>query len=441
MTRLMISYSAKRKTVAKELKKRLGTVEGIKPKVDCVDLQAGDKWRADINLWLSACQSAVVLLCPDAVESPWVLYELSILAHRDLVEEDFCLILVCLGGLTHREIAARAEFEPCGLGELQVVHHFSSCELTYHELDSLTEDIVRQCRNLSVPAEILVGEAHGVVASVPHGRVVSARTKLRSEAQPDEDPWDFESPVALSVGAEHATRWRFAADFCAAPVDSANVYGALQELVKDGGVRLGDADKLVDVGMKATADARAVNVLDTVWRSKEMAAAVIAGTMGETAATMAAATETLRSTNTSRVHHHNGDLTGSTDDDYVSGVVEWLRGQIAPEEDLDEYLRYHSRRKHPLYIVLQASSGLSADFIERLADRTQPATVLVLASPHASPGSVATQLTKHDSSTYPIAGAHIGEDVWPRFVEQEAGWVEARYSLRADLARVRGATR
>ncbi len=46
-------------------------------------LDAGDPWRARINLWLGGCDAAVLVLSEKALESPWVVYEASVLSYRN----------------------------------------------------------------------------------------------------------------------------------------------------------------------------------------------------------------------------------------------------------------------------------------------------------------------------------------------------------------------
>src|SRR5678816_1440915 len=50
--------------------------------VDINELQAGRPWPKQLHEWMARCHAAVLLLTPNAVKSPWVLKEATILAWR-----------------------------------------------------------------------------------------------------------------------------------------------------------------------------------------------------------------------------------------------------------------------------------------------------------------------------------------------------------------------
>src|ERR671938_1497809 len=51
--------------------------------MDTEQLRPGDAWRARINLWLGACDAAVLVLSQQALGKPWGLYEAAILSYRN----------------------------------------------------------------------------------------------------------------------------------------------------------------------------------------------------------------------------------------------------------------------------------------------------------------------------------------------------------------------
>ncbi|HYC88685.1 MAG TPA: toll/interleukin-1 receptor domain-containing protein [Thermoanaerobaculia bacterium] len=64
--------------------------------MDTEELKAGDAWRARINLWLGACDAAVLVLSEQALTKPWVLYEAAILSYRNRGGK-FLIVPVILG--------------------------------------------------------------------------------------------------------------------------------------------------------------------------------------------------------------------------------------------------------------------------------------------------------------------------------------------------------
>jgi hypothetical protein len=64
-------------------------------------LQAGDDWELDIVGALHTCEAAVLLLTPDALESPWVLREATVLGDRRSRWPDLRLVPVLFAGTTH----------------------------------------------------------------------------------------------------------------------------------------------------------------------------------------------------------------------------------------------------------------------------------------------------------------------------------------------------
>src|SRR5690242_4194305 len=88
--RIFVSHSSQEDkavldAIAKAIKEH-ETPEGKKTftlLMDTALLQAGDPWRARINLWLGACDAAVLVLSEKALESPWVVYEASVLSYRN----------------------------------------------------------------------------------------------------------------------------------------------------------------------------------------------------------------------------------------------------------------------------------------------------------------------------------------------------------------------
>jgi hypothetical protein len=71
-------------------------------------LQPGDAWEADIVSALHGCQAAVLLLSPEALESPWVLREATVLADRRSRWPELCLVPVLFGGASRKTLSQHA---------------------------------------------------------------------------------------------------------------------------------------------------------------------------------------------------------------------------------------------------------------------------------------------------------------------------------------------
>src|SRR5215510_15754830 len=57
--------------------------------VDFDELQAGKPWPKQLHEWMARCHAAVLLLTPNAVKSPWVLKEATILSWRLSLDKNF----------------------------------------------------------------------------------------------------------------------------------------------------------------------------------------------------------------------------------------------------------------------------------------------------------------------------------------------------------------
>ena len=100
-------------------------------------LRAGDLWRDGIHRALRDCQGAVILLSPEALESPWVLKEATILTWRALLGEPVLVIPVLLG-ISASDLPKHG-FDPSGISALQAA---SVLRPTASECDRVVELIV-----------------------------------------------------------------------------------------------------------------------------------------------------------------------------------------------------------------------------------------------------------------------------------------------------------
>lgn len=84
-------------------------------------LEPGDDWELDIVGALHTCEGAVLLLTPDALESPWVLREATVLGDRRSRWPDLRLVPVLLAGTTHESLGKHPWWAALGITRWQPV--------------------------------------------------------------------------------------------------------------------------------------------------------------------------------------------------------------------------------------------------------------------------------------------------------------------------------
>lgn len=73
--------------------------------LDFERLEPGAKWRGVLDEWMACCHSAVLMLDPVALKSPWVLKESTILAHRAALDPQFLLFPALLDGVKRDDLS------------------------------------------------------------------------------------------------------------------------------------------------------------------------------------------------------------------------------------------------------------------------------------------------------------------------------------------------
>ncbi|HBL29163.1 MAG TPA: hypothetical protein DD490_20220 [Acidobacteria bacterium] len=125
-----------------------------------VTLPPGVGWRSRINAWLEACDAAIVFLSEDALKSPRVTYETSVLAHRCATWDSSLLILpVVLGDVTPESLQ-KSYLQEASLREVQFVRG-TPAEIAEKVLEQLKEaplcDRTAVERRAKTLAELLKG--------------------------------------------------------------------------------------------------------------------------------------------------------------------------------------------------------------------------------------------------------------------------------------------
>lgn len=129
----------------KQVRERLGREARFDVQVD-PDIKGGDQWRKRLFKRLGACNAAVALVNEQAMlHSPWVDFEVKVLAWRAWLEsDDFRLVVVPYGGLTRSRIARHPGWDVLLLDEIQMIPRDSDgLNLTNkREVDKALEDVV-----------------------------------------------------------------------------------------------------------------------------------------------------------------------------------------------------------------------------------------------------------------------------------------------------------
>ncbi|HET6949318.1 MAG TPA: toll/interleukin-1 receptor domain-containing protein [Acidimicrobiales bacterium] len=419
----MISYSSVQRTLAQQLHERLAQ-GGCRPKLDHLDISTGDRWRETIAWWLSACQVAVVILSKQAIESPWVRYELSVLSNREQVG-NVRLVLVYVG-VTPDYLRTQADFEPLQLTEVQSYHQLPDDEPDEDALDALVRSITDVDDADAAPIERLVTRVADEVRAVAPTRVESARADL-AEPGAEVDPW--------LVDASDVRR-SFAEAYCAAPIT--RTYRSLQTLAQDRHLKAGDLNVLIDLNVMTIFDSWQLDQLHRAAQGRSRRSVVSSVTRADLAEV---ATQAVHEVHDSLYAYRfvvNGPIMGLTSAEVAEGLADELRHAIAAvaddDEDPDDFLADVAQRKHPVFCLLASAVGIKSDVMRSL-ERWFPSVVFVVLSS-------ATQTMLELAEKLGLDGVGAGlrdETAWARHVRTEREVATERAKQRKDLHRLKRA--
>lgn len=124
--RIFISHSSQDKAITEALCDKLRAAgndgeAGYDVLVDYTALEKGTDWPKQLHEWMARCHAAVILLTEDAVKSPWVLKEASILSWRKAIDGKFRLFLVKFPNVTPK-LFKEHKFDPLMLDRLQRIN-------------------------------------------------------------------------------------------------------------------------------------------------------------------------------------------------------------------------------------------------------------------------------------------------------------------------------
>lgn len=123
LPRIFVSHSSLDSDLTRQVCDHLALAPG-KPGydvlVDYTELRPGVDWPRHLHEYMANCHAAVLLLTPNAVASPWVLKEATILTWRRSLDSSFQLFPVCFPGVDDAMIQ-KEKFGPLMLNLIQKI--------------------------------------------------------------------------------------------------------------------------------------------------------------------------------------------------------------------------------------------------------------------------------------------------------------------------------
>jgi hypothetical protein len=329
----------------------------------------GDAWRARINLWVGACDAAVILVSQAALDSPYVAYETSILSYRRAFDRSLRVIPVLVPPVTPETLKG-SRLGPHQLGELQVVQGGSTDLVVERVLKAL-----RDARYFESPVERRAGHLADVLEEADDRDVIAASEALGL----DPGPW---LPQATPAEDRHR-RLRLAVQLL-----SVGMGGATQALLLLR-KRMRDAaavDRMIDLVASSWVDYRSTTRIPLVVRDH-------AGprTLGVNASnTDTASLYMVCAASNDAVSHANGvvdswfvaPVNGAAGEKTLDDLEAEIRGSleyalnVAPDR-LDGDLKDLFTWK-PVLVVLAQSAGLKVEMLPELHERIKHVTFFLL---------------------------------------------------------------
>jgi hypothetical protein len=413
----MISYSTVQRPLAVRLHARLKLC-GCNPKLDHLDIAGGERWNQTVAWWLSACHTGVVLLSPEALASPWVRYELSVLSNREKIERNARLVLVYVGVERHK-VHLDPALAPLQMGDLQSFE-LADAHPDDDTLDRLVESVHDLTDVTDSPVDRLVSRVCDEIQLVPPDRVKTARRDL---APGDDDPWLVEPPDA---------RRGFAQAYCSTPLD--RTYRSLQTLAQDRHLAGGDMAELIDLNVMTTFDSRAVEQLRQAAAGKIRRSLVSATTRADLAEVATRSVHSVHGEMLTFPFVVHGPVSGRDAEEIARGLGDELEHTVEAEEQEEpaEFLEEMADLGHPIYALLANAAGITGEVLSLLEKRFPQVVFVVLSSARQPMALLAAQLEVEGT------GAHLDDPTaWDTHVENEHMVATKRSTMRKALLRVK----
>lgn len=356
--RIFISHSAKEaeaQEVRDKLKQALKATDQYETLLDVETLKPGDPWRNRINLWLGACDAAIVLLSEKALASHYVTYETSVLAFRSAAFDTSLLILpVLIGDVTPEKLQA-SYLSPAQLDEKQLVRGTPD-EIVAKVLTRLGE----VCLCETTPVEKRARKLAHQLRDIPVDILQDAADALQLPLPLATDkPQLFLALKLLSVGMPLATPALLAMHDYIPPADRAERMSTMIELVASSWVDLRCVGRIPGIA-KGKEPVRAFGLNATRWDAARMY--VISARHGDL------------------VPWYDVSCTGIFGED-VEELVEEIRGalvkRLMPEGDLLKELKALGQTGQPVIVGLDGN-GMDDKVLTRLRDEFPHVTFFLM---------------------------------------------------------------
>jgi hypothetical protein len=148
---------------------------GVEVLFDKERITEGARWREVIHAMLAECDAAIILVTPDALHSPWVLKEATILRWRYDRDPKFPLFPVTPANVDMTELKKNRLWDPIDLPAIQFVASDSAAEIAASIKNRLAP-LATQVR--PAPLDLLADEITGLLAKASPLHLLSALDSL-----------------------------------------------------------------------------------------------------------------------------------------------------------------------------------------------------------------------------------------------------------------------
>ena len=333
--------------------------------MDTEELKPGDAWRARINLWLGACDAAVLVLSEQALTKPWVLYEAAILSYRNRGGK-FLIVPVLLNDPDGKLLKDRRLDAP-HISEIQAIRLADPAAIA----DAVIQSLAGYQSQVARPIDPAVSHVLTVLAGLPEHLLQQASDclKLKLPWEPDAKPLVAFAERLLGASIDEAI------DALLVVFDFVSINDPKGKKVK----------ALVDLIAASWVDPKAVEELPEIARAASGRAVALNAALAETARMyQVAACPTLKARFISC-----GDVFPEPqvlEDEIVAKVEKELRADLKPKpsEDVRDALKRTDKR---LIFVAVPAVGFTDAVIERLQKEFPTVTFFFLTADHGAPAS------------------------------------------------------
>lgn len=330
--------------------------------MDTEELKPGDAWRARINLWLGACDAAVLVLSEQALSKPWVLYEAAILSYRNRGGK-FLIVPVLLGDPDGKLLKDRRLDAP-HISETQTIRLAEPAAIA----DAVIQRLTGYQSQAARPIDAAVSRILTILDGLPEHLLEEASDCLKLTL-----PWEPDTKPLVP----------FAERLLGASTDEAiDALLAVRDFIAHDRRKV---KVLVDLVAASWVDPKAVEELPEISRAASGRAVALNAALAETARMYQVA-----ACPTNKSHFIScGDVfpeTQALEDEIVAKVETALRSYMKarPAEDVRAVLK----RADKLFIFVAVPAvGFTDAVVERLQQEFPTATFFFLTGDHGAPAS------------------------------------------------------